>query len=85
MCCVPPYSLAPILESLSSSSAYSGKSHDSIPFVHDALLGRRLIGRFYFYLSIFVPSVVGTGCALLVERPNRRPLLAGYVATVVRT
>ena len=47
------------------------------------LFCRRIIGRFYMYTSVFLPCMVGAACALLVERKSRRPLLAGYVATVV--
>ena len=47
------------------------------------LFCRRIIGRFYMYTSVFLPCIVGAACALLVERKSRRPLLAGYVATVV--
>lgn len=44
---------------------------------------RRLIGRFYLYTAVFIPSILGAAIAIMVERKSRRPLLAGYVATVV--
>ncbi|CAL8143763.1 unnamed protein product [Orchesella dallaii] len=43
---------------------------------------RRLKGNFNYFTLGFLPSVLGCYCAILVEKPQRRPLLALYVANV---
>ncbi len=62
---------------------FVGSKNNFVTFSHVVFECRRLIGRFYHFSSIFLPSCVGTGLALLIERKSRRGLLAGYVATVV--
>lgn len=43
---------------------------------------RALKGNFNYFTCAFIPSVLGCYCAILVEKPQRRPLLALYVANV---
>lgn len=43
---------------------------------------RRLKGNFNYFTLGFIPSVLGCYCAILVEKKQRRPLLALYVANV---
>lgn len=43
---------------------------------------RRYVGHFNHYTFAFVPSLVGSLCAILIERPSRRGMLALYVSNV---
>ncbi|CAG2112932.1 unnamed protein product, partial [Medioppia subpectinata] len=43
---------------------------------------RRMSGRFYWSLSSWLPSLVSSGLAILIERPSRRQALAVYCANL---
>lgn len=43
---------------------------------------RRYAGHFNFYTFSFVPSLLGSLCAILIERPSRRGMLALYTSNV---
>ncbi|XP_023301727.2 transmembrane protein 135-like [Lucilia cuprina] len=51
-------------------------------FIMFNCLLRNMLGRYYFSTVAFWPCFLGSFSAILVERPQRRPLLALYVANV---
>lgn len=51
-------------------------------FIMYNCLIRNILGRYYFSTVAFLPCLLASLMAIVVERPQRRPLLALYVANV---
>lgn len=68
------------LAALLRSSAFLTTNAYAFPAF--ACIVRKLLGSFNVFTAAFVPCLFTSYCAISIERPSRRPLLALYVANV---